>query len=97
METPLNIDYLCNMENIKNMDIQAKKLELFQMLLNVNEASILKKVEKILKKGKTADWWDGLSKEAKKTLEESLGEAERGETIPHEEAMKEAKAKFSYL
>lgn len=79
------------------MDIQAKKLELFQMLLNVNEASILKKVEEVIKKEKSADWWDELSKEAKETLEESLGEAERGETMPYEEAMKAAKAKFSYL
>jgi predicted transcriptional regulator len=40
--------------------------------------------------------WDELSKDAKGILEESLAEADRGEALTHEEAMKQIKAKLRH-
>ena len=40
------------------MNIQSKKLELVQLILNTEKASILEKVEDVLKKEKAIDSWD---------------------------------------
>jgi predicted transcriptional regulator len=76
------------------MNLQAKKLELVQMILNTEKPAVLAKVEAVFKKEKGADWWDELGEDLKAELEESLAEADRGELIPHEEVMKEVRAKY---
>ncbi len=77
------------------MNLQTKKLELVQMILNTEKPSVLAKVEAVFKKEKDADWWDELGEDLKAELEESLAEADRGELIPHEEVMKEVRAKYN--
>jgi len=76
------------------MNLQAKKLELVQMILNTEKPAVLAKVEAVFKKEKGADWWDEISDGEKAAIEESLAEADRGELIPHEEVMKEVRAKY---
>ena len=75
------------------MNLQSKKLELVQLILNTEKPSILARVEAALK-GKAIDWWDKLSAEEKEAIERGISEAEKGELIPHEEVMKEARAKY---
>ena len=77
-----------------DMNLQSKKLELVQLILNTEKPSILTKVEAILKKEKASDWWDEISPEEKKAIEKGLAEADRGGLIPHEEVMKEVRAKY---
>jgi predicted transcriptional regulator len=77
------------------MNLQAKKLELVQMILNTKRPAILKKVEDILKKEKVTDWWDEISEAERQAIEKGLEEADRGELIPHKEVMKEVKAKYN--
>ncbi len=77
------------------MNLQAKKLELVQMILNTEKPAVLAKVEAVFKKEKGDDWWDELGEDLKAELEESLAEADRGELIPHEEVMKEVRAKYN--
>jgi predicted transcriptional regulator len=77
-----------------DMNLQSKKLELVQLILNTEKPSILSKVEAILKKEKASDWWDEISPEEKKAIENGLAEADKGELIPHEEVMKEVRAKY---
>lgn len=72
-----------------NMNLQSKKLELVQLILNTEKPSILAKVEAILKKEKSSDWWEEISLEEKKAIEKGLAEADKGELIPHDEVMKE--------
>jgi len=76
------------------MNLQAKKLELVQMILNTEKPTVLAKVEAVFKKEKGADWWDEISEDERSAIEESLAEADRGELIPHEEVMKEVRAKY---
>jgi predicted transcriptional regulator len=66
------------------MNLQAKKLELVELIIKTEKPTLLKKVEEIFKKEKAVDWWDEIS----------LAEADRGKLIPHEEVMKEVKAKY---
>lgn len=77
------------------MNLQAKKLEIVQLILNTEKPAILKKVEDVLKKEKGTDWWDEISEEERKSIEQGLAEADRGELIPHEEVMREVKAKYN--
>lgn len=77
------------------MNLQAKKLELVQMILNAEKSSVLAKVEAVFKKEKGKDWWDEISEAERNALEESIAEADRGELIPHEEVMKEVRAKYN--
>jgi len=77
------------------MNIREKKLEIVQLVLNTNKTTLLNKIEEILKKNATNDWWDEISDEEKKAIEQGLAEADRGEFIPHEEVMKQVKEKYN--
>lgn len=77
------------------MNIQAKKLKLVQMIINTDKPALLKKVEEIFKKETAVDWWDEISEAERKSIEQGLAEADRGELIAHEEVMKEVKAKYN--
>ncbi len=43
------------------MNLQAKKLELVQLILNTEKPNVLAKVEEVLKRDKGNDWWDEIS------------------------------------
>jgi hypothetical protein len=74
------------------MNLQAKKLELVQLIINTEKPSILKKVEDVFKN--KADWWDEISEDERTSIEQGLAEADRGELIPHEQVMKELKSRY---
>jgi len=76
------------------MDLRAKKLELVQLILNTEKPSVLAKVEAVFTKEKGADWWDEISEAERKAIMNGLAEADRGELIPHEDVMKEVRAKY---
>jgi len=76
------------------MNIQAKKLELVQRILNTNKPSLLEKIDEIFKKEGETDWWDEISDEERASIKEGLYQLDRGEGIPHEKVMKEMKAKY---
>lgn len=67
------------------MNLQAKKLQLVKLVINTKEPAVLKKVEDIFKA--EPDWWDEISDDESKAIEQGLAEADRGELIPHEEVM----------
>ena len=69
------------------MNLQAKKLEIVQLILNTEKPSLLKKVEDLFKKEQVTDWWDTISDEERAEIEQGLAEVDRGEVIPHEEVM----------
>lgn len=76
------------------MNLQARKLELVQMILNTDRPSLLEKVSKILKQEQDADWWDELPISVQQAIEAGNKEADRGGTIPHEEVMKEVRSRY---
>ncbi|MCW3807031.1 hypothetical protein OM074_15445 [Marinilabiliaceae bacterium D04] len=76
------------------MNLQAKKLELVQLILNTDRLSLLDKVSSLLSQEKEADWWDELPLSVQQSIDESIEQSDRGETIPHEEVMKEVKLKY---
>ncbi len=76
------------------MNIQAKKLELVQRILNTDKPSLLEKINKIFEQEGETDWWDELSDEERASIQEGLDQLDRGEGIPHEKVMEEIKAKY---
>jgi predicted transcriptional regulator len=76
------------------MNLQEKKLELVQLILNTEKPAILEKVEAVLKKEDDVDWWDELSEDERKAIEQGIKEADNGELKSHAEVLKERKAKY---
>jgi len=70
------------------MNLQARKLELVQLILNTDQPNLLEKVSQILKQEKEADWWDELPLSVQESVKKGMEQAKRGETRPHSEVMK---------
>lgn len=71
---------------LKNMDIQAEKLQLIEWLARLNNTATLKRFI-ALKKEQEKDWWDQINNEEKAEIEEGLFQADRREIISHKEVM----------
>jgi len=61
------------------MNLQAKKLELAQLIINTRKPLTLKKMEEVLKRGNDPDWWDEISDAERQSIEKGLAEADKGE------------------
>lgn len=69
------------------MNLQTEKLEIVRMLLNTNDQSLIQEV-KALFRSRQADWWDEVDEQQKQVILEGLAQADRGQTVPHQEAVK---------
>lgn len=72
------------------MDLQSEKLRLIEWLVELKDEAVLSRFI-ALRKEQDNDWWDLISDEEKREIEEGLQQIERGEVVPHEEVM----AKYS--
>ena len=69
------------------MNLQAEKLELVKAILDIDDISLVKEVKALLKK-QDHDWFDDLSEEQQESVMRGIAQADRGEVVPHEEAVK---------
>lgn len=71
------------------MDIQAEKLKLIEWLKNLSDQSIIEKL-KIFKENllEKSDWWETLTDDEIKSIDEGLNDIKEGRTTPHSEVMK---------
>ncbi len=69
------------------MDLQAEKLRLVQAVLNIDDISLIVEVENLLK-SRNYDWFDDLSEDQQQSVMRGLEQADKGETITHEQAVK---------
>lgn len=72
------------------MNIQAKKLEIVDLILKTEKFDLLDKVSKPLKHGAT-DWKEGLPEELIESVERGLQQAKNGNTISHETVVEKHK------
>jgi predicted transcriptional regulator len=68
------------------MDLQAEKLKLVQAVLNIEDVNVVKAIEEFLI-GQQMDWFDDLSPDQQASVTRGLEQADRGETITHQEAI----------
>lgn len=66
------------------MDIQAEKIELVKMLLDIEDLRIIHSIRRILEKEKSSDFWDDLSIEQHKEIEKASLEIENGEVTEYD-------------
>ena len=73
------------------------KLQLYRLIDRTNNPSLLKRIYASLSKTlskEEVDFWKEFSDEQKAEIEESIAQADRGELIPHEQAIKEIKFRY---
>ncbi len=70
-----------------DVNIQNKKIELIQWLSTLNDESIIEKIMK-LRESEKIDWWEEISKEEIKSIEEGIRDAKSGKLKSHSEARK---------
>ncbi len=75
------------------MTIQAQKLELVKLILDIEDKSVLKNIKQLVTASKK-DWWDEISEAERKAIKEGIAQADRGEVVPHKEVMKKIRAKY---
>ena len=68
-------------------NIQSIKIELIQWLTTLDDRSIIQKVIE-LRKNNTTNWWEELSKEERKSIEQGLSDAKEGKFVHHSEVRK---------
>ena len=68
------------------MDLQAEKLKLVQAVLNINDIGLIKEVRNLLKT-RNQDWFDDLSEDQQQSILRGIEQADKGETITHDEAI----------
>ena len=71
------------------MDIQASKIEIVKMILELEDSSTLEKILGFLKSEKT------ITSKQKKYINQAIEEFENGEGIPHNTVMEETKQRYS--
>jgi predicted Zn-ribbon and HTH transcriptional regulator len=69
------------------MDIQAEKIELMKLLLTTDNPSIIESIKQVFKKEKTTDFWDELTTDQQKEINQADVEISLGETTNYESFM----------
>lgn len=69
------------------MDINAEKLTILQTIMTVDDEGLLMDLKALLSNRKT-DWFEELSESQRQDVLEGLAQADHGETVSHEEAVK---------
>jgi len=73
------------------MDIQTEKIELAKLILSTNDTGLINQVRALFK-DRDENWWGELPASIKQGINESIGQANRGEFISYDEVKKEVNA-----
>ena len=78
------------------MSTSELKSNLYKLIDSINDSKTLQSIYTLIsnKRVTETDFWDELSDKQKAEIEEAIAELDRGEGIPHEQVMKEFKAKY---
>jgi predicted transcriptional regulator len=74
------------------MNLQSEKEILLDWISNLEDESIIEKLKMIRENLLNfKDWWDELSDEQKRSIEQGLKDAEEGRVVPYEQVKEEVK------
>lgn len=76
------------------MNLENRKINLINWLSSVQEEDVLAQVEKIQKE--KSDWWDSVSENDKKAINEGLGQLDKGEYLTRSEVRSKIKENFNF-
>lgn len=66
------------------MNIQAEKIELMKMLLETDNSKIIQSIKRIFKKEKSTDFWDELTPDQQKEIQDATSELDQGKRTDYE-------------
>ncbi len=69
------------------IDLQNKKIELIQWLSTLDDPTLIDKLMKLREKEKT-DWWNEISIDEQKSIEQGIQDAENGKLTSHSNVKK---------
>ncbi len=68
--------------------VEIKQAMIAKEVLNTTDEDLLDQLQLVLARPR-GDWWANLPTKVRRDVEESLAQADRGETVSHAEAMKQ--------
>ena len=71
--------------------VEIKQAAIAKQVLNTNDEEVLDQLKAVLDL-RSNDWWKSLPAKVRRDVEESLAQADRGETMSHAEAMNQVRA-----
>ncbi|HET8885939.1 MAG TPA: hypothetical protein VFM70_06250 [Salinimicrobium sp.] len=69
------------------MNIQAEKIELAKLLLSTDNPRIIQSIKQIFKKEKSVDFWDELTPDQQKEIQDASSEIEQGKATDYDTFM----------
>ena len=69
------------------MNLEAEKLDLLQTIINSDDAGLISDLKALINFRKN-DWFDELSSSQQLDVSEGIAQADAGETVSHNEAVK---------
>lgn len=79
------------------MDVQSEKLHIIEQLIQLQDVSVIQRVKDLLSGSDNVDFWEELSEEDQRTINESLHQLDSGEFVSHELIQKEFKSRFGLI
>ena len=76
------------------MNLEARKINIINWISSIQEESILAEMERIQRE--SADWWDTISDEEKREINEGLEQLDNGEFITHSQVREKIKKKYNF-
>ncbi len=64
------------------------KYQLIEKIVQTNDESVLQEIKALLESA-SGDWWNTISEAERAAIDEGLAQADRGETLSHEDAMRQ--------
>jgi hypothetical protein len=71
--------------------VEIKQAAIAKQVLNTTDEEVLDHVKALLDV-QSKGWWQSIPAKIRKDVEESLAQADRGETVSHADAMKQVRA-----
>ncbi len=71
------------------MNIQAEKIELLKMLLKIEDLRIIESIKQVLIKETSPDFWEELTPDQRREIDEATAEIEQGKSTDYETFMSE--------
>lgn len=80
------------------MDIQSRKYDLIQAIIQLKDITVLEKLEHLLKQESPVadDWWNTIPSSEKEAINQGIDQLDRGESVSHEEVRKRINAKLIF-
>lgn len=77
------------------MNLESRKINLINWISSIQEENILAQMEEIQKENN--DWWDIISEEDKKAINDGLNQLDRGEYVTRSQVKTQIKEKFTTM